>query len=93
MPNKLSALHALNQGQAVKVVQLGLGKANRDGGNDGELFSPGTQAAAEGGVIINGHLELSVDEWATFEVAAMLARVKRVCIMELQWQIDALGRL
>lgn len=34
----------------------------------------------------------AIEAWAVIEVAAMLARVKRVCIMELQWQIEALGR-
>jgi len=34
--------------------------------------------------------EKEISAWAKAGVAAMLVRVRSVCITELQWQIDAL---
>lgn len=34
--------------------------------------------------------EVSIDEWAAAGVAAMLARVRSVCITEYEWIIDEL---
>lgn len=33
-----------------------------------------------------------VDEWAKEAVAAMLVRIKKVCVMEWQWRIEDLQK-
>lgn len=90
MPKKLTPLHLLNRGQAVQAAQLAFSEAHRNWGEDRQLLVPCTMPPAEHGVIFGGHLEPSIDDWAEVEIAKMLVRVKRVCIIELQWQIDAL---
>ena len=34
--------------------------------------------------------KLQMDQWATEAIAAMLGRVRKVCITEYQWLIDEL---